>query len=120
MSSLYSQFTNIIIYNKQLRNLLKKKMVKPFAFASPSLIRVLQQSHPMLLQKDQTTEPNFVLYFCLSEIPACLITRHYQINQQHNLHFDFHVLFSRYVPPPNFVFMVPQLAIMFFVALGSN
>jgi len=67
----------------------------------------------MLLQKDQTTEPNFVLYFCLSEIPACLITSHWQINQPHNLQFDFQVLFSRHIPLPNFAFIFPKLAIMF-------
>jgi len=74
----------------------------------------------MLLQKGQTTEPNSVLYFCLSEIPACLITHHCQINQQHHLQVDFHVLFSRYIPLPNFVLCFHSLLLCFCVALGLN
>lgn len=50
--------------------MIKKVKAQSLSFALPSLIHVLQQTHLLLEQQDQTTQPFFGLYFCLSEIPV--------------------------------------------------
>lgn len=74
----------IIVHLRTLLNI-----ITTISFALPSLIHVLQQSHQLLEQQDQTTQPTFPLYFCLSEIPVFLTQVIHIIidNIYFNLHF---------------------------------